>query len=395
VGDVTQVANEAIGGYKEVRLFGGREYESTRFEASSEYNLRQNLKMAFYSAVSSPVIQLLVWSALAVLVWVALNMNSDSTAGEFVAYVGAAGMLAKPIRQLSEVLGIVQKGLAACEDLYEFIDSPAEPDQGTFLTQRARGKIEFRNVNFAYAGSAQNVLSDISFTVEPGQTVALVGLSGSGKSTLVSLIARFYEHDSGQLLLDDVDVKDYKLAELRQQIAIVTQQVTLFNDTVFNNIAYGGLSDANAEDVNRAAAAANAAEFIAALPKGMETMVGEDGVMLSGGQRQRLAIARAILKDAPVLILDEATSALDNKAEFYIQEALQSVMEDRTNLVIAHRLSTIENADLILVMDRGRIIERGNHSELLALNQQYAALHARNFEPGDTATGVQVDAPES
>ena len=389
VGDVTQVANEAIGGYKEVRLFGGKEREAARFEKSSAYNLRQNLKMSFYGAVSSPIIQIMVWTAMAVLVWLALTIQTDSTAGEFVAYVGAAAMLAKPIRQLSEVLGIVQKGLAACEDLYEFIDSPVEPDTGTYRTERAVGKIEFRDLSFAYDDDSGDVLRDINFTVEPGQTVALVGLSGSGKSTLVSLIARFYPHDRGQILLDGVDVSAYQLANLRQQIAIVTQQVTLFNDTVHNNIAYGSLAGASSEDVAQAARAAHAGDFISALPQGMATVVGEDGVMLSGGQRQRLAIARAILKDAPVLILDEATSALDNKAEFYIQEALQLVMKERTNLVIAHRLSTIENADLILVMDQGRIIERGTHTELLAQGQQYAALHARKFNEsnsGDNTT---------
>ena len=251
VGDVTQVANEAIGGYKEVRSFGGRDYEASRFELSSEYNLRQNLKLAFYSAISSPVIQMLVWTAMAVLVWVALDRNTGSTAGEFVAYVGAAGMLAKPIRQLSEVLGIVQKGLAACEDLYEFIDSPDEPDQGHYTTQRARGKIEFREVSFSYEGASNNVLSNITFTAMPGETVALVGLSGSGKSTLVSLITRFYEYSSGEILLDDVDIKDYRLTNLRDQIALVTQQVTLFNDTVFNNIAYGGLAGASKEAVEK------------------------------------------------------------------------------------------------------------------------------------------------
>lgn len=380
VGDVTQVANEAIGGYKEVRLFGGKAYEEARFKESSAYNLRQNLKMAFYGAVSSPVIQLLVWSAMAVLVWVALNIKSDTTAGEFVAYVGAAGMLAKPIRQLSEVLGIIQKGLAACEDLYNFIDSPVERDTGTHTTARSSGSIEVRGLSFAYGDEGEDVLSDINFTIGAGKTIALVGVSGSGKSTLVSLLARFYDHDRGKILLDGVDVSDYQLDNLRQQIAIVTQQVTLFNDTVYNNIAYGGLAGASREQVLEAAEAAHATEFIDGLPQGMDTIVGENGIMLSGGQRQRLAIARAILKDAPVLILDEATSALDNRAEYFIQEALQVVMKDRTNLVIAHRLSTIEKADTILVMESGRIVERGTHSELLALGQHYASLYERNFE---------------
>ena len=383
VGDVTQVANEAIGGYKEVRLFGGRDYEQNRFHESSAYNLRQLMKMALLSAISSPFVQLLVWSALSVLVWVALNMRSDATAGEFVAYVGAAGMLAKPIRQLSAVMGVVQKGLAASEDLFNFIDSPREVDEGSYVTEQAHGRLEFRGLSFSYNDDGEHVLEDINLIVEPGQTVALVGLSGAGKSTLVGLIPRFYDYSEGQLLLDGVAVQDYKLDNLRQQIAIVTQQVTLFNDTIYNNIAYGGMGNASPEDVHRAADAAHALEFISALPGGMSTVVGENGVMLSGGQRQRLAIARAILKDAPVLILDEATSALDNKVEYLIQEALQSVIEERTSLVIAHRLSTIENADVILVMDQGRIIERGTHTELLTLGEVYAHLYERNFADSD------------
>jgi subfamily B ATP-binding cassette protein MsbA len=382
VGDVNQVAGEAISGYKEVRLFGGKEYEQTRFYNTSAYNMKQSLKMAFLSAISTPVIQLVIWTALAILVWVALDMRTDTTAGQFAAYMAAAALLAKPVRQLTEVQSIIQKGLAASEDLFEFIDSPQEQDTGIKTTQRARGKVEFRNLSFGYGEGDERVLRDINLTVEPGQTVAVVGLSGSGKSTLVGLIPRFYDHCEGQILLDDVEINDYQLDNLRQQIAIVTQSVTLFNNSVFNNIAYGGMSGAPADDVHRAAEAAHAMEFISLLPEGMATLVGEDGVMLSGGQRQRLAIARAILKDAPVLILDEATSSLDNKAEFLIQEALHGVMEDRTSLVIAHRLSTIEKADSIVVLDQGRVVEQGTHEDLLTLGGKYEALYRRNFNVG-------------
>ena len=373
VGDVTQITNESIGGYKEVRLFGGQDYEQERFIESSAYNRKQSLKMALYSSASSPLIQIFIAGAMATLVWIALGMQEESTAGQFVSFLVAAGMLAKPIRQLSEVVGIIQQGLAACEDLFEFMDSDREIDMGTHSIDRVKGKIEFKNLSFAYSADSGNVLEDIEIDIEPGQTVALVGLSGSGKSTLVNLLARFYNHDKGSILIDGVDVNDYTLSNLRSQIAIVTQQVTLFNDTVFNNIAYGQLSDANAADVNKAVELANAKSFIERLPQGLDTLVGEDGTTLSGGQRQRLAIARALLKNAPILILDEATSALDNKAENQIQQALELVMENRTTLVIAHRLSTIEKADKILVMEQGRIIESGSHAELLAINGLYAS----------------------
>jgi subfamily B ATP-binding cassette protein MsbA len=380
VGDVTQVANETIGGYREVRLFGGQEYEANRFGESSAYNRKHSLKMAFYSGTASPVIQIIISLAMATLVYVALNMRETWTAGQFVAYLIAAGMLAKPIRQLSEVVSIIQKGLAACEDLFTFMDSEQEQDNGSYQVDRVNGKIEFKKLSFAYSDGGGNVLEDINIDVVPGQTVALVGLSGSGKSTLVSLLARFYNHDTGSILIDGVDVNDYTLANLRSQIAIVTQQVILFNDSIFNNIAYGELANASIDDVAKACESANAKDFIERLPQGMDTIVGENGVMLSGGQRQRLAIARALLKNAPILILDEATSALDNKAENKIQQALETVMENRTTLVIAHRLSTIENADKILVMEHGRIIEAGNHSELINENGLYASLYEKRFD---------------
>jgi subfamily B ATP-binding cassette protein MsbA len=381
VGDVTQVANETIGGYKEVRLFGGQEYEATRFGESSAYNRKHSLKMAFYAGTSSPVIQIIISLAMATLVYVALNMRETWTAGQFVAYLIAAGMLAKPIRQLSEVVSIIQKGLAACEDLFTFMDSDQEQDNGSYKIDRVNGDLEFKELSFAY-NNGVNVLEDINIKVESGQTVALVGLSGSGKSTLVSLLARFYNHDKGNIFIDGVDVNDYKLANLRSHIAIVTQQVILFNDSIFNNIAYGQLANASIDDVTKACESANATDFIERLPQGIDTIVGENGVMLSGGQRQRLAIARALLKNAPILILDEATSALDNKAENKIQQALDKVMQNRTTLVIAHRLSTIENADKILVMEHGRIIEAGNHSELIDKNGLYASLYEKRFDQG-------------
>ncbi|MCY1293787.1 Lipid A export ATP-binding/permease protein MsbA [compost metagenome] len=282
--------------------------------------------------------------------------------------------------------------MAGAESIFEQLDEVPEVDCGTVERERVSGRLEVRDLSFQYPGAEKPVLQDISFVAEPGQMVALVGRSGSGKSTLVNLIPRFYHHEQGKILLDGVDVEDYRLRNLRRHIALVTQHVTLFNDSVASNIAYGDLAGAPLEDVQRAAQAAYAAEFIDKLPQGYDTQVGENGVLLSGGQRQRLAIARALLKNAPLLILDEATSALDTESERHIQAALDEVMKGRTTLVIAHRLSTIEKADLILVMDQGQIVERGSHGELLALNGHYARLHAKQFKEGDEPVAAEQDA---
>jgi subfamily B ATP-binding cassette protein MsbA len=382
MGDVTHVASETIQGYRVVRSFGGEDYERSRFLSVTDDNRRQQLRLVKTSAVYTPMLQLVIFSAMAVLMFLVLYMRGDSSAGDLVAYITLAGLLPKPIRQLSEVSSTIQRGVAGAESIFEQLDEVPEVDRGAQERARVSGRLEVRNLSFQYPGAEKPVLKDISFVAEPGQMIALVGRSGSGKSTLASLIPRFYHHEQGQILLDDLDVEDYRLRNLRQHIALVTQHVTLFNDSVTNNIAYGDLAGAPVGQVRQAAEAAYAAEFIDKLPQGFDTLVGENGVLLSGGQRQRLAIARALLKNAPLLILDEATSALDTESERHIQAALDEVMKGRTTLVIAHRLSTIEKADQILVMDQGEIVERGSHAELLAQNGYYARLHARQFEDG-------------
>jgi subfamily B ATP-binding cassette protein MsbA len=389
MGDVTHVASESIAGYRVVRIFGGEDYERERFHKSSRVNRRQNLKMVATRVFSTQIIQMFVAMALAILIALMFRpeLRGELSTGQVVTFLGLAGLLARPIRKLSEVNARLQRGLAAAEDVFGQLDQAPESNLGELNVGRVSGHLEFRNVSFAYAQGASEVLRDLNLVVEPGQTIALVGKSGSGKSTVAGLISRFYEPINGEILLDGEPLSNYELNALRRQIALVTQEVTLFNDTVERNIAYGGLSEATAEQLNQAVTRAHAEEFISELPLGLQTVVGDDGVLLSGGQRQRIAIARALLKDAPVLILDEATSALDVASERHIQAALDEVMRGRTTIVIAHRMSTIENADVILVMEEGRIVESGDHATLLARQGVYAALYQAQFDeqPGNDA----------
>jgi subfamily B ATP-binding cassette protein MsbA len=365
VGDMTHITSELVTGHRVVRSYGGENYERQRFLESSLYNRRQSLKLSTTTAVHNPIMQLIIAMALAFLMYMALFFMKQASVGEFVGYLTAAFLLPRPIRQLSDANGDVQKGIVAAKSLFDVLDEPGEVDDGTYQTDNCKGGLEFKNLSFQYPGANQLALKNINIKIEPGQTIALVGASGGGKSTLANLVPRFYPHDSGEIFLDGVEINTYQLANLRKQLALVNQQVTLFNDTIANNIAYGALATSTRSEITAVAEDAYAMEFISKLDKGLDTEIGENGVKLSGGQRQRLALARALLKDAPILILDEATSALDTESERFIQAALQKVMRNRTTLVIAHRLSTIENADVILVMDQGRIIERGSHKELI------------------------------
>lgn len=377
MGDVTHVVSEAVNGNRDMRIYGAQSSETDRFRQINQRTLTQQLKMQSADAAFSPVVQILLSVAVSMLVWLGLSPDiiEGMSPGLFVSYLVAAGVVGKPLRQLTSVINSIQKALAAAEQIFATLDEPAEQDNGSTELASADGRIRFEHVVFRYPGALDDTLRDISFTVNAGEMVALVGASGGGKSTIASLIPRFFNTTSGDIYVDDVPVSQLTLASLRKQIAFVSQNVVLMNDTVRNNIAYGELSEASDEQIMEAAKLANAHEFIEKMENGYHTLIGDNGLRLSGGQRQRLAIARAILKNAPILIMDEATSALDNESERLIQSAIQNIAGHTTCIVIAHRLTTIERADRILVVDQGQIVEQGSHQQLLAQNGRYAQLH--------------------
>jgi len=374
MGEVTEIASEAIEGYKVVRIFGAEEYETGKFNKAIEHSRHNDMKVAISKAINVSGVQIVIAIGIAVIIAAAIQLASVIviTAGSFLAIIAAMLQLIKPMKTLTTLNATIQKGLAGAESVFNLLDKPIEQDQGIVLAQRTRGDIEFKKVSYAYRQGKQ-ILHDLSFTIEAGKTIALVGHSGSGKTTIAALLPRFYEVTQGMITLDGIPINQISLSSLRAQMALVSQNVTLFNDTVANNIAYGQQNISRQQIIN-AAKLAYADEFISQLPDAYETHVGENGVLLSGGQRQRIAIARAILKDAPILILDEATSALDSESERCIQIALEQVMKNRTTLVIAHRLSTIKHAHKIIVMQHGRIVEQGCHQELLEFQGQYAQL---------------------
>ncbi len=381
VGDVTHISQEAIEGERVVKIFGGQAHERAAFARANENNRHQFMKITSVNAASVPIVQFITASFLALVVYIVTRpgMLEEISVGTFMSFISAMLLLFPPIRRLTTVNVTLQRGITAAQSVFGFLGQQPEHDSGSRRLQRARGEIRYEDVHFCYDKAKGEVLKGVSFEARAGEMVAFVGRSGSGKSTLVNLLPRFYELDTGRILLDGHDIRELRLADLRRQIALVSQNVTLFNDTIAHNIAYGRLSEASEADIIAAARAAHAMEFIERLPQGLDTPVGEHGVLLSGGQRQRLAIARAILKDAPVLILDEATSALDTESERHIQQALEVLMENRTTFVIAHRLSTIEKADKIIVLEQGRIVETGTHHELLQRGGHYAALSRMQF----------------
>jgi len=385
MGDITQVIEESVAAHKVVKLFGGQQYESDRFGDKANWVRRYIMKHTMAAAANVPIVQMIAAVALSVIVYLATiqSRSDETTVGGFLSFIAAMLMLTAPIKRLTGVSEHLQRGLAASESVFELLDTPSETDTGKVDIGRASGKIGFEHVSLSYQQDDRLALRDISLEIPAGQAVALVGASGSGKSTLANLVSRFYLPSSGRITLDGHDLADLTLASLRANIALVSQEVVLFNDTVAANIAYGQMREVPEAEIIAAAQAAHAMEFIRDMPQGLKTLVGERGVKLSGGQRQRIAIARAILKNAPILILDEATSALDSESERHVQAALETLMQGRTSLVIAHRLSTIEKADRIVVLQKGEIAEIGTHRELLEKNGVYALLHRIQFSGMD------------
>lgn len=383
MGELTASAEQMLKGHRVVLSFGGQQVEEQRFDLVSDDMRRKSLKMMAMSAISDPIVQIIASFALAVVLYLATvptMMGGQLTAGDFTLVFSSMFALLRPLKSLTNVNAQFQRGMAACQTLFAILDLETEQDNGKFISEKVNGDIAFKDVSFYYQGKDEPALSHISFDIPAGKTVALVGRSGSGKSTIANLITRFYDIQQGEITLDGRNIKDYTLANLRQHCAIVSQQVHLFNDTIANNIAYAATEKYSREQIIAAAKAAHAMEFIEKMEHGLDTMIGENGVSLSGGQRQRLAIARALLRNASVLILDEATSALDTESERAIQNALDGLHQHKTLLVIAHRLSTIERADEIIVIDQGEIVERGTHQQLLQQGQIYAQLHKMQFE---------------
>lgn len=392
MGEVTQSVEEIISGQREIKSFGAQPYEEKHFAVVNSRNAHLNMKLAATNAASAPLMQLIAAVVLAGVIYIATTpaMLEKITVGTFMSFMAAMLLLMPPLKRMTSINAVLQTGIAAAQSIFAVLDATPEADTGTRRISRAQGALTLQDVSFTYPAAHRPALDHVSFDIAAGLTVAVVGRSGSGKSTLANLLPRFYDPSSGAILLDGVDMRDYRLADLREQIALVGQQVTLFNASIASNIAYGRMEQVSRAAIEQAAEAAYAMEFIRQLPQGLDTLVGENGVLLSGGQRQRLAIARALLKDAPILILDEATSALDNESERSIQAALEVLMRNRTTLVIAHRLSTVEKADRILVMHQGHIVESGTHSQLLVLGGHYAALHSLQFrEPEETVTSSE------
>ena len=383
VGEVTQVTQEVLSGQRIVKIFDGYDFEMNRINEVDEKNRLQNIKLIRSRSLGVAITQVVFGIGVAAVIYFAGNesINGNLSPGSFMSFFGAMMLMLQPIRRITNVNAVLQRGIAASESLFSVLDEPAEKDQGILEKLSSKGTLEFKKVTFSYDDKAnKDVISGISFIAKKGQSVAIVGHSGSGKSTLINLLQRFYDYQHGEILIDGVSIKDFKIKNLREKISIVNQDIILFNDTILNNLTYGELKHKSEIEIQTAIELAKIDQFTSEFPKGLDTIVGDRGAMLSGGQKQRIAIGRAVLKNSPFLLLDEATSSLDTKSESQIQEALKELMKNRTTLVVAHRLSTIENADLILVLHNGEIIERGTHNELIERGEHYADLHRLQFK---------------